>query len=353
VGNKIPYLYIYSPDDFIGGLPDEVDAQADGSPSFSLQLKPGATPTLVEVTDEDIIFDEVDGSQELTHDIDLDGTSYAAGTTINSSYDLINTTTGHKVTSLHFGGDGYQQGAVAGLASTVELVEGETYTFDTERTSHEEDNYYEDYVACFTTGARVETKRGLVEVQNLCIGDQILTADNGYQPLKMLCQRRIGTAELRAKSNLLPVCITRGALGQDLPARDLRVSPQHRFVVNSPISKRMFGNREVLISAKKMTALPGIYVDDSVEDITYYHLVLDAHEVIYVEYTPTESFFFGPMALAALSKAARDEIYAIFPALMDADFQPSSAREIPSNKRQKHFMGRHEHNNKPVLLPTR
>lgn len=55
------YLYVYSPSDFVGGLSDEAGAAAGGTRPFTLTLAPGATGTRFEV-DDDVIFDEVDGS---------------------------------------------------------------------------------------------------------------------------------------------------------------------------------------------------------------------------------------------------------------------------------------------------
>ena len=112
------FIYVYSPSDFIGGLPNEAGGAASGSPTFNLQLVPGATPTLIEITDNEAVFDEIDGSQSLTNSVNIDGTAYGAGTTVHTAYDLINTGSGHKVTSIHFGGNGYEQGAVHGLVST-------------------------------------------------------------------------------------------------------------------------------------------------------------------------------------------------------------------------------------------
>lgn len=345
----MPFLYIYSPSDFVEGLPDEVDAMADGTSTFTLVLKAGATPTLVEVSDEELVFNEVDTTQSLTNDITLDGTSYAAGTTINSSYDLINSTTDAKVTTLHFGGDGYQQGAVDGLVSTVELTPGTSYTFDTERTSNHENNHYADYFACFTAGTNIRTSTGQVAVEDLKQGDLIETLDGSYSRLKLLLSRTFSTAELKASPKLRPVRIITGALGANLPKRDLLVSPQHRMLAKSVIAKRMHGTDEVFISAKKLTALPGIFTDTTEQDVTYFHLVLDKHHVIFAEDAPTESFYCGPDALKALSESALEEINAIFPNLLKDDTPPLSARIIPKGAAQKHLLHRHLKNSKPLV----
>jgi hypothetical protein len=68
----VPFIYIYSPDDFVALPPDEAGASADGVPNFVLTLKPGAKPTVVEITDDDAVFDEVDATQSITNDIYLD-----------------------------------------------------------------------------------------------------------------------------------------------------------------------------------------------------------------------------------------------------------------------------------------
>lgn len=345
----MPFLYIYSPSDFVSGLPDESGAMAAGTPTFTLTLKVGATPTLVEVSDDDLVFDEVDAGQTLTNAITLDGTSYAAGTSVNTAYDLINTATGAKVTSLHFGGDGYQQGAVNGLVSTVELTPGSSYTFNTERTSHQKNNAYDDYFACFVSGTHILTSKGPVAVENLKQGDLIETSDGSYSRLQLLLSRRFSTAELQTSPKLRPIRIMADTLGESLPKRDLLISPQHRMLAKSVIAKRMLGTDEVFISATKLTALPGIFVDTTEQDVTYFHLVLDKHHVIFAEGAPTESFYCGPNALKALSTQALEEIRAIFPSLLETDAPPLSARPTPKGAVQKHLLSRHLKNSKPLI----
>lgn len=352
VGVNMPFLYVYSPSDFIGGLPDESGAAAAGTAPFTLQLVPGATPTLIEVTDEEAIFDEVDATQSLTGAETIDGATYGAGTTINTAYDLINSGTGHKVTSFHFGGDGYQQGAVDGIASTVELVEGTTYTFDTERTSHQKNNQYTDYFACFAETVRIETDRGFVAAGHVKVGDRVMTLDRGYKPVRAVLRRRLEQEELRMTQDLRPIRILAGALGDGLPLSDVLVSPQHRFMTVSPIAQRMFGTAETLISAKKLTALPGIYVDTKVEAVTYVHLVLDAHEIILAEGAPTESFFCGPIALAAIGEEAREELLTLFPELRQPNEVGAFARPVAAGRLQKRMVARHKKNKKPIVASS-
>lgn len=344
----MPFLYIYSPSDFIGGIPDESGAQAAGSGPWTFQLAPGATPTLVEITDNDAVFDELDTSQSLTNAINLDGNSYSAGTSIHSAYDLINSTSGHKITSLHFGGDGYEQGAVHGIATTVPLVEGVVYTFDDERTSVNQTNLYTDFVACFVAGTLIRTRRGMIPVEDLERGDDIETATNGFQPLRLKLTRTVSLDELINQPNLRPVRIGAGALGPDLPKRDLMVSPQHRMQVTSPIAGRMFETDTVLVAATKLTRLNGISVQEPTDSVDYYHLVMDQHEVLFAEGAASESFYLGEFAIKAMAPEARAELLALFPHVLDRGFTPIAAHLIPSGRKQSALVERHEKNNKAL-----
>ena len=48
----------------------------------------------------------------------------------------------------------------------------------------------------------------------------------------------------------------------------------------------MFGTRESLIAAVKLTDLPGISIDTQCAAVTYIHLLFDQHEVIYANGAP-------------------------------------------------------------------
>jgi len=52
--------------------------------------------------------------------------------------------------------------------------------------------------------------------------------------------------------------------------------------------------------------------------VTYIHLMFDAHQIVIANGAPSESFYPGPMALAALSDPVRDELRTLFPDLFTA-----------------------------------
>ncbi|NDW53251.1 Hint domain-containing protein [Aliiroseovarius sp. PrR006] len=203
-------------------------------------------------------------------------------------------------------------------------------------------------VTCFTAGTLIETDRGSVAIEGIQEGDLVLTAD-GLQPVRWIGKSPVAPLQLLSNPKLFPIRIIAGALGAGLPKRDLLVSRQHRMLVQSPIAQRMFGTTDVLIHAIKLTQLPGIYVDQSVSTVTYYHMLFDEHQVVYAEGAPSESLYTGPEALKAISDDARDEVLALFPELADRDYAPEFATFAPDGKRQKKLVARHLKNGKPLL----
>ncbi len=208
-------------------------------------------------------------------------------------------------------------------------------------------------IACFSRGTRITTDNGDVPVEALTSRDAIKVFGPKAKkaPVLHVMQRDFAASELARNPQLYPVRIKAGALGSDLPARDLLVSRQHRMLVASQVATRMFGTSQVLIPAIKLTTLPGIFVDETVNSITYFHLLLDTHHVIYAENAPTESLHLGTEALRAMTPQARDEIAAIFPGILNDCFRPDRARNIPTCRRQKRLVQRLRKNRKLVLEP--
>ncbi len=181
-------------------------------------------------------------------------------------------------------------------AGTVELLDGSVVTFSNiER------------IICFTPGTLIETAYGPRPVETLRLGDLIVTRDSGLQPL-----RWIGKKTVEAKGNLAPIELSPTIL-QDAKA-PLLVSPQHRILWSGPRAQLLFGDREVLVAAAHLLDNPAVRRREG-GDVTYLHLMLDQHEVIYANGAATESFFPGDEALSALNPEGRDEMFDLFPEL--------------------------------------
>lgn len=203
----------------------------------------------------------------------------------------------------------------------------------------------QSFVTCFARGTQIFTQTGPVAIECLRVGDLLHTARNGLRPIRWIGKTRIPASRMTKNDKLRPVRITAGVLGQGRPARDLLVSRQHRMLVSCPIAQEMFDQPEVFISAIKLTALPGIFVDTSLSQVVYFHILLDEHEIIFAENAPTESFYAGTLALQALSNDAKNELRILFPQL-GADGPLVQARRLcPNNKEQNQFVARCAQNN--------
>ncbi|MCX7565174.1 Hint domain-containing protein [Sulfitobacter sp. F26169L] len=205
-------------------------------------------------------------------------------------------------------------------------------------------------VPCFASNTLIQTLSGPVPIENLKVADQVLTYDNGYEAIRWIGSRRLSNAQLQANPKLKPILIRADALGQGHPARDLIVSPQHRVLVSSAIAKRMFDCKEVLIPANKLLPLDGIDIlHENPDGVEYWHILLNNHEIVWSNGTPTESLFTGSQALKALPPESRIEIQTIFPKIFETTFEPTSARYIPKKgKLIKKLVQRHDVNRKPI-----
>lgn len=169
-------------------------------------------------------------------------------------------------------------------------------------------------IICFTPGTLIDTARGRVAVEELAPGDLVLTRDHGFQPLAWVGRRDLSAADLAACPQAAPVRIAAGALGRNLPERDLVVSPRHRMLITGARAELMFGEREVLVTAADLLGLPGV-TQDLGGAVSYIHVMCDAHQIIRAEGSWTESFQPAAGVLGALDRATREELLALFPEL--------------------------------------
>ncbi len=204
-------------------------------------------------------------------------------------------------------------------------------------------------IPCFVRGTIITTKNGAVPVELLKIDDMVLTRDNGYKEIRWIGSKTIGGNTLRNNKNIRPIRIQAGALGKNLPSEDLFVSPQHRILIKSEITVRMFDTAEVLVAAKKLTDIEGVTRVDSCEEVEYFHFLFDQHEIVYSHSLPTESLFTGKQALMSVGEAARKEIFYLFPELNRKDHLPNPARPIPEGKKLKKLLYRHVKNRKKTF----
>ena len=203
----------------------------------------------------------------------------------------------------HEGGSTYNGGTNAVGAGETDLLDG----FDLLNTTFD--------IICFTPGTLISTVTGQRPVQDLQVGDLVVTADNGLQAVRWIGRKHLTGARLFAFPELRPIKILAGSLGNDLPERDMWVSPQHRMLLNEPVLNTRFGEPEMLTPAKGMCNANGVFVDRTCVRIDYIHILFEQHEIIFANGVKTESFHPGDRSVKGLTHTARQELFEIFPEL--------------------------------------
>lgn len=284
-------------------LQTEVIANAD-----DVTIAPGGTRT-VDVLSND--HNAGNGALTITH---VNGTAVGAG-------DSVTLATGQVVTL-------NADGTFEVTADTDE--EQVSFTYAVENGDGVSDTGFVtvDSVPCFVAGTRIMTDRGEVPVEKLAPGDLVRTLDDGLQPL-----RWVGRRTVAAQGRLAPVRFAAGAIGN---RREIRLSPQHRVLMQTGWAELLFGEGEVLVAAKDLVNGDTITVQNGGE-VEYVHILFERHQIVFSEGIETESFRPGPQAVKAFDRQVLAEICTLFPELdpeTGAGYSPAARRLLKSHEAQ-------------------
>jgi Hint domain/Bacterial Ig-like domain/Right handed beta helix region len=132
---------------------------------------------------------------------------------------------------------------------------------------------------CYMRGTLIATPTGDVPIEELSIGDPVLTLSGDAKPIKWIGRRTVST-QFADPLRALPIRIKANALSINVPSRDLLLSPDHALFIDG-----------VLVHAGALVNASSIVRETDVPArFTYYHVELDDHALIVAENTPAESF---------------------------------------------------------------
>ncbi len=173
-------------------------------------------------------------------------------------------------------------------------------------------------IICFAEGTPIDTDAGPVAVERLVPGMLVDTLDHGPQPVKWVGRTRLTGLDRPEMAHLRPVRIRAGALGPGQPAADVVLSPNHRVLVSGWRAELHFGEAEVLVPVKSLIDGSRIIEETGRRTVTYYHLLLDDHQIVSSNGLLSESLFIADQSLLAVSETAeRDLRSAVPPAELD------------------------------------
>lgn len=246
--------------------------------------------------------------------------------------------TGGTLTVTHINGQAVVAGSTVVLGSGQSITLNADGTFTVDGDSDAETIYFnytvEDQVGntdtaiveveqipCFAAGTMIDTCDGPVPVEELRTGMLIPTRDGTGEPIRWIGKRRVP-----ATGPNRPIRI---AMGQFGASRDLLVSPQHRLLISDHWAELLFGSPEVLIKAKDLVNDRTIRRENSLREVTYYHLLFDRHQIITANGVATESYLPGPATMKGFDAEAQAEIFALFPELaQDTSCYGAAARPM-------------------------
>ncbi|MCJ2036457.1 Hint domain-containing protein [Methylobacterium sp. J-068] len=138
---------------------------------------------------------------------------------------------------------------------------------------------------CYVSGTRIRTTRGQVAVEDLCVGDRVVTATGTLRPITWIGHRMLAANGAALPHDQRPIRIKAGAFGSDLPVRDLSLSPGHPVLVGAGADNA----GGVLVPI--MCLVNGTTVVREVcAQVTYWHIELDQHDILLAEGLPAESY---------------------------------------------------------------
>jgi hypothetical protein len=137
---------------------------------------------------------------------------------------------------------------------------------------------YNVTVECFSMGTKLAAEFVLRAVETLAVGDRLITISGSLRPIRWIGRRTVDCLRHPNSERIWPVRIAAHAFGEGRPCRPLYLSPDHSvFVDGLLIPVKFLINDTTIVQAKQ-------------DQVTYYHIELDSHDVVLAEGLPCETY---------------------------------------------------------------
>jgi hypothetical protein len=133
-------------------------------------------------------------------------------------------------------------------------------------------------VVCFCKGTLIATHDGEVPVEKLQPGDRVLTLRGEARRIVWIGTGRVATTRGQ-RDAATPVVVHKGALDDNVPHHDLRVTKGHSFYLGG-----------ALIPVEFLVNHRSIVWDDRAQEVEIFHIELETHDVLLANGAPAESY---------------------------------------------------------------
>lgn len=133
---------------------------------------------------------------------------------------------------------------------------------------------------CFGEGTRIATPDGEVAVEDLAIGDMVLTEDGTAVPVRWVGRQTLHGVDAAARSRMVRICA--GALGAGLPRRDLMLTADHAVVLGGALI-----NASALVNGATVRWMTAAELGATFQ---VYHIETERHDAILAEGVPAETY---------------------------------------------------------------
>ncbi len=171
---------------------------------------------------------------------------------------------------------------MAGTVTAANFTIGNTALVEGGNSSTYAGNLVIGFATCFLRGTMIATPSGEVAVETLRAGDLVTAVEAGRtvsRPVAWVGGRAMRVGDHDGQDAAYPVRIRRHAFAENVPHRDLLVTPEHCILTEAGLTP-----------ARMLVNGASILVDRTIPEYEFFHVELERHGILLSEGLTTESY---------------------------------------------------------------
>lgn len=201
-------------------------------------------------------------------------------------------------------------------------------------------------VICFASGTKILTPNGERAVESLKVGDTLVTQEGKTTTIHWASHTHHSAQTVSRFPNIRPIKIPANSFAAGMPHDDLYLSRQHRVMIESVVAERMVGQSQVLVPIHTLAEFDFATTVTQDQDVSYYHILTDQHDVLLANGLPCESLYVGEHLEKALDPHRAQQVRDL---VESGVVSTRSSCHILENKQARNLLARIAKNAKSLL----